>query len=158
MRTSPTIDYSKCKPNILDRFWAKVDRSGDCWEWTASRIGEYGQFGVHAGRVMTAHRFIDIAFNGDMNDGEYTLHKCDNPLCVRPSHLFRGTQAVNIADMIAKGRGVLPPDMSKVSAGDVVVIRERKASGETLDQIAADFDVSRSQISRIVRRDCWKEI
>lgn len=154
-RAIPTIDYSRCKPNILDRFWAKVDRSGDCWEWTASRVGEYGIFGVYAGKTMTAHRFIDIALNGDMNQDEYTLHKCDNPLCVRPSHLFRGTQKVNMRDMISKGRRVIPPSAFKITKEQSEVIRTRHNSGESLASIASDFGISKSQVSRIGRRQCW---
>lgn len=104
------IDYSRCKPDILDRFWSKVDRSGKCWEWKGSRIGYgYGSFKMYSYGLMTAHRFIYMAFNGDIPEGQNVLHSCDNPSCVRPSHLFLGTQKNNVDDMIRKGRGSKPP-------------------------------------------------
>lgn len=89
-----------------DRFWSKVDRSGDCWTWTASRTRHgYGRIGLGHDRVETAHRVSWMLANGPIPEGVFVCHRCDNPPCVRPDHLFLGTALDNIRDMIAKGRG-----------------------------------------------------
>lgn len=88
----------------MQRFWNKVDTSGDCWEWTASvdRHG-YGQFSVGQ-RKISAHRFSALLHFGMFDRRLSVLHRCDNPRCVRPSHLFLGDQRTNLADMRSKGR------------------------------------------------------
>lgn len=93
------------------RFWSHVDKTGDCWLWTASvfkdRYG-YGKFNAASEkptRVVYAHRFSWELANGPIPDGLWVLHHCDNPPCVRPDHLFLGTQSANVADMHSKGRG-----------------------------------------------------
>lgn len=94
-----------------DRFWAKVDKSGDCWVWTASvfreRLG-YGKFqtGSNRGesRVAYAHRVSWELHFGPIPNGLFVCHHCDNPPCVRPDHLFLGTAADNVRDMDRKGR------------------------------------------------------
>lgn len=102
---------------VEERFWAKVDKSGDCWVWTAAvvgsrnpkykRIGGYGAFGV-GGKVRRAHRVSWELANGPIPDGALVCHSCDNRSCVRPSHLFIGDQSDNVHDMDAKGRRVNP--------------------------------------------------
>jgi hypothetical protein len=91
-----------------ERFWSKVRRHPtDCWEWQGYRMNKgYGSVHVKPGRggKVLAHRLAYEFANGPVGDF-YVLHKCDNPACVRPSHLFLGNQQDNIRDMHAKGRG-----------------------------------------------------
>lgn len=100
---------------IEQRFWKHVNRKpGDgCWEWTGFK-DRYGYGFIHAerefGKPLRAHRYSWFLHYGSIQGtGPYTLsfvcHKCDNPGCVRPSHLFLGTQSDNLRDMSAKGRG-----------------------------------------------------
>ena len=85
-------------------FWAGLDRSGDCWIWTRERYPSgYGVL-TRAGLRVKAHRLAWELTYGPTPDGLLVLHHCDNPPCVRPAHLFLGTQADNVRDMDAKGR------------------------------------------------------
>jgi len=88
------------------RFWAKVrlGSPGECWEWTASRNATgYGQF-CFGGTKRRAHRVAYALTHGEIPAGMCALHRCDNPPCVNPAHLFLGTQEDNNADRDEKGR------------------------------------------------------
>lgn len=90
-----------------DRFWSKVRVGDGCWLWTASPSRRYGAFWIGdraTGRDHAAHRVSWQMAHGTITEGMEVLHCCDTPRCVRPSHLFLGTQLQNIADMVAKGR------------------------------------------------------
>jgi len=89
-----------------DAFWSKCEPSPTCWRWTAAQTADgYGQFGVGKGRVVGAHRVSWALTNGPIPAGMNVLHRCDNPPCIRPDHLFLGTNADNSADMVRKHRG-----------------------------------------------------
>jgi len=92
--------------SILDLlFWSKVQKSDWCWEWRGHlNTPGYGYFLCRA-QVIPAHRFSwELANQSAIPDGLSVCHKCDNPKCVRPEHLFIGTHKENMLDMCRKGR------------------------------------------------------
>lgn len=90
------------------RFWSKVKKTETCWLWiAATNIGGYGFFSVggrRSGRMVAAHRISYELTYGTFNEELFVLHKCDNPPCVRPEHLFLGDNYDNVLDAIKKGR------------------------------------------------------
>jgi len=95
---------------MVERFEAKVDRSGDCHVWTGARNNpnRYGQI-RWLGKVMSAHRVAWMrAYGMDIPLGLEVMHSCDNPPCVNPAHLSLGTRSENAKDAYSKGRRVTP--------------------------------------------------
>lgn len=91
--------------SVKERFDEKVDKSGACWLWTASRYPDgYGMFGVSKGVIRRAHRVAFELYVGPIPDGIFVCHRCDTPLCVNPEHLFLGTAKDNLTDCRDKGR------------------------------------------------------
>lgn len=151
------------KPRPLaDRFWSKVavGALSECWEWRAARTRGYGQFRVVA-RPASPHRAHRVAWAlacGKIPDGVWVLHKCDNPLCCNPAHLFLGSQVVNMADAAEKGRTAhgRRNGSTKLDQEKVCEIRKRYATGLVTQQALADASgVSQTNISCIVRRVTW---
>lgn len=147
-----------------ERFWAKVDCFGpdDCWPWTAGKRLGYGRLYV-AGRKETAHRLAYALAVGPIPEGLCVLHRCDNPGCCNPAHLFLGTQADNVADMEAKGRAVhrsaRPGEghhAARLNAAQAIVIRA--ATGMSQRALAREYGVCQQTISDIVRRRRWAHL
>lgn len=138
------------------RFWAKVNRDGDCWIWTAHVFGSlgYGSFhmGARAARPLYAHRVSWELTRGPIPAGLCVLHRCDNPKCVKPSHLFLGTQADNMKDAARKGRlHVRRPKRQVVSDAQVAEMIALRQAGLKLVAIAARYNVSKSFVSFVAR-------
>ena len=87
----------------MQRFWDKVEKTDGCWNWTASGRGKgYGSF-KYKGKTHDSHRFVWFLIHGEFSK-KCVLHICDNRKCVKPDHLFEGTQQENVIDMMRKGR------------------------------------------------------
>jgi len=90
--------------DLIDRFWGNVNKTDFCWEWTGLKnIGGYGTITVGK-RQIVAHRVSFVLAYGKIKKGNLICHRCDNPKCVRPDHLFQGTHSDNAKDAYAKGR------------------------------------------------------
>lgn len=143
------------------RFWQKVSFGDGCWEWQASLSTHgYGQFNIGV-KLYGAHRVAYALKNGPIPDGAQILHRCDNPACVRPSHLFPGDHRSNMRDMAAKGRstrGERNPS-AKLSLDQVREIRERLEFSRRGAQklLASEFGVAPRTISAIAARKLWKD-
>lgn len=88
----------------MHSFWDKVDKSGECWEWIGNKLESgYGRIGYKRKRIL-AHRFAWELVNGQIPNSLLVCHSCDNPGCVKPNHLFIGTQTDNMRDMMKKNR------------------------------------------------------
>lgn len=143
-----------------ERFWSKVERgeSNECWPWKASTLrGGYGYFYLDG--TKQAHRMAYELSFGQIPEGKQVLHKCDNPSCCNPNHLFLGSQFDNISDMIQKKRpryAVGEKSNAKLTRGQVKEIREKYAtSNYTYTRLATEYPVSFAQVGNIVRRNDW---
>lgn len=106
---------------------------------------------------VRAHRKVWILLYGEIPDGLDVLHHCDNPICVRPNHLFLGTNADNMHDKAAKGR--VRHSLAKLTPEQVLEIRAKAATATVShSMLAREYGVEQTAISRIVRRDTWKNI
>jgi hypothetical protein len=145
------------KISIEERFFIKVEKGQSCWNWIAAQTRRgYGKFSVD-GLMLRAHRFSYERFCGDIPDGMLVCHTCDNPSCVRPEHLFLGTNADNVADKCSKGRQCrgVTHGRAKLTEADVRVIR---LDPRSIRIVAADFGVDCSLISRVRNFKAWSHI
>lgn len=147
---------------LAKRFWDKVHKTDGCWEWTASldRYG-YGKFSSEQGQWQRAHRISWQLTHGYIPPKTCVLHRCDNPKCVNPEHLFLGTHADNMRDMYAKDRRRArrgeSHGMARLSQVQVDAIRNLDANGNwTLLELATRFGVSQSTIWSVVNGKTWR--
>lgn len=145
-----------------ERFWSKVNKTEDCWLWTAGKNnGGYGQF-YNGKKMVTAHRFSYQLNNETIPDGLDCLHKCDNPICVNPTHLFLGTQQDNSNDMISKQRQHHPYGenchQSKLSQEDVLFIKQFPKYRGSGIELANRFNVTKTTIGYIRNGRNWKSV
>lgn len=147
----------------LKRFEAKLDKTGDCWEWLAAK-GSWGYGLFHLGKLRGSHRVAYELYRGPIPEGMCVLHTCDNPGCNNPEHLWIGTSVENKADMVAKGRGRGKEqkgeknDMAKLTELDVWVIKRMLEHGVKQPWLAGWFGVTGSCISKINTGERWKHV
>jgi len=144
--------------NDEPRFWARVDRRGpnDCWLWTRSvNSSGYGQM-QYSGRVRRTHQLAWSFVNGPIPPGLQVLHRCDNPPCCNPAHLFLGTHADNMRDMAQKGRAARA--QSPLTSEQVREIQALAHAGLGRREIAGRFGVHPDTVSKISRGRAWKPL
>lgn len=159
--------------SVADRFWEKVDKSAGpdgCWGWLASK--DRKGYGKHClpktKRPFLAHRIAYEMVIGPIPTGLWVLHRCDNPSCVNPSHLWIGNHSDNMRDCYEKGRHVAQHSelmrrgsahgMSKLNEEQVVQIRHKWSAGSSVKELCHEFSVSRGCIGGIVYRRKWKHL
>lgn len=135
-----------------ERFWPLVEKTGGCWLWkgTKNNLG-YGMFRFGGAGVakMLAHRAAWLLERSEIPEGAKVLHRCDQPACVRPDHLFLGSMKDNSEDMSRKGRA----GGQRLSDEQVRTIRYLYSRRDlTQTQLARAFDVSRQLIQAVVAR------
>lgn len=159
-------DHYKLYHSEQERFWEKVDKKSDdeCWEWLAHK--DVKGYGIFNGKFSTkAHRLSWFYLNGEVPKNLLVCHKCDNPSCVNPNHLFLGTNKDNMRDMFSKGRNF---DYTKrrgennyfsiLSEKQVKAIKFLYNSGQFSTYYLSDiFNVSRNCISKIIHKETWKD-
>jgi hypothetical protein len=149
-----------------ERFWSHVEvgTPDACWPWTAAvTVFGYGKLRVD-GVLIGAHVYSFTLHGGRPAPGFYVCHKCDDPACVNPGHLFLGSPGANVADMDRKGRrrnrvsaGVANPS-AKLSEADVLMVRRRLAAGDRQAAIAKDFGVCLRSIQNICTGRTWASL
>lgn len=152
----------KKNKSLEERFWEKIKKSDRCWEWTAAKTADgYGRIGDGNGKNLKSNRASWLLSFGPIPDGMCVCHKCDNRLCVRPDHLFLGTQQDNVADMIKKNRLARGESrgMSWLKEPQIREIRRIYAEGKlTQTEIAALVGTTSDNISRIVNGRRWSHV
>lgn len=143
-------------PEIERRFWRKaaVRAANECWPWEATCRNGYGQFFIDKRGFVASRVAWGIANRTD--PGQLLVcHRCDNPPCVNPAHLFLGTASENQQDMLRKGRGAggMAPKRIKITAEQAAEIRN---DPRILREIAADYGLSVSGAHAVKTGLCWR--
>lgn len=147
--------------SIEERLWAKTQKSDTCWVWIGAHlISGYGHMTINKKRV-TVHRLSWEVHNGPIPIGMEILHRCDNPPCIRPDHLFIGTNQDNVDDMVSKkrhtygdrnGHAVFTDDQAREI---LYLLRTKQATGR---QIAQQYGVDETTISKMRLGITWKHL
>ena len=147
--------------SVEDRLYKRVRKTEGCWLWQGSLNPKgYGMMSIDS-RPRLVHRISWQVAHGPIPGGAFVLHKCDNPICVRPDHLFLGTQQDNMSDMVAKGRhnpGHVPGEKNGCSKLTEVQVRSIRQSNLPGVVLARKYGISPAQISDIRNRKSWRHL
>lgn len=141
----------------LLRFWFLVKKTDDCWIFTGAKAFGYGMF-WDGKKHVRAHRFIYEQTKGSIPEGLNVLHRCDNPSCVNPNHLFIGTHQDNMDDMAQKGRRVSPSgDLHWSRRNPDLIVRgeghsRTKLSSAQIQEILSGYTGKRGERSALARK------
>jgi len=144
----------------LNHFHNKYTKKDNgCWIWNGSTANGYGRFCLH-GKEIKAHRFAYEQFIGEIPEGFFVCHTCDNPSCVNPEHLFVGTPSENSRDMVKKGRSLMGSKNpnSKINPDDVKKIIALHCDGMSPLSIAKIFGLSDVMVRNITKGKNWKHV
>jgi HNH endonuclease len=143
--------------SVEERFWAKVEKTDDCWLWTgAFRRNGYGAFKLD-GHVVATHRLSYELGHGAIAEGLLVLHTCDIRACVNPKHLFLGSYLDNTLDAMKKGRHHYATQ-PKLTASDVMAIRRLYATGKVgYKRLAHEYGVDFTTIRDIIKGEAWRD-
>ena len=154
---------NKSRPTVKDRFLEKIIIGDGCWNWTAATTRGYGCLRVN-GRALYAHRLAYELYRGPIPAGDWVLHRCHNPRCVRPDHLMLGDAKTNSRQAAALGRmgkydrrGERNP-AAKLNISDVHAIRAALARGEKEAHLAQRYGVTRTAIHWIKTDKNWASV
>lgn len=144
------------QPKPFDAVWDRIKTGSpdECWEWQGCRLPTgYGKIGRN-GVTYVTHRVVWELTNGSIHEGMVVCHRCDNPPCCNPNHLFLGTKGDNTADMISKGRLAVSFQLghTKLSPEDLAAIRADK---RTSREIAKAYDIHPGHVWRIRAGKRW---
>lgn len=141
---------------------SNVIRCDGCWRWSGARHGfGYGRVHLRKGVKVSAHRMSWILHNGPIPDGQCVLHRCDNPECTNPDHLFLGSNADNTADMKSKNRHMFGESHrgSKVTEEMIPqIIRDWIPRRFTRKMVAQKYGISVNQVGNIIKGRQWTHI
>jgi len=151
--------------SLEEKFWAGISKKGpaDCWNWTKSLTvhGGYGQF-THMHKLYKAHQVSYRIHFGEIPKGKFVCHKCNNPACCNPAHLYAGTPADNWRDTIESKKACRFPIYRGEECHDAKLteakVRDILTSNKGGAELAKEYGVSRSAISAIRRRRTWKHV
>jgi len=140
------------------RFWANVHKTDGCWLWTASTRNGYGAICVNR-KQKDAHRVSWEMHKGAIPPSMFVCHKCDEPRCVNPDHLFLGTIQDNHADMVSKGRGIKGVKCHLAKLTDAKA-KKILCMAKSMPQvsIAKLMEVSQTTVSNVIGRRSWKHV
>lgn len=145
------------RKGFADRFWANVNQNGECWIYEARTPDKnwYGRVRRN-GKTEFAHRVAYELANGPIPEGTCVLHRCDNPPCVNPAHLFLGTQQDNMADKVAKGRS--NPMGRKLKPWQVLAIRREFRAGTTIAELARRYGIAYGNMHKVAHGITWAHL
>lgn len=158
MKQIESMEMIAMKPSLL---WSNVTRTEKCWLWNKS-VNKSGYGSIRVGPTsVLAHRAAFLLSGIPFSIGKYVCHSCDTPRCCNPSHLFQSDQAGNMFDMKTKGRrkniGCGESNgRAKLTQKIADEIRAKRTNGKTLKQLASEYEVGISTISRVTKMEIWK--